>query len=92
MKKNHEEGIWTDDGFAIGIAYLLKLLDQDQDFNSLNWFPSATEFYNQELAAKQRDQQNVKISQLTKTKLQNELSEFQLLNYSLTSARIFFKD
>jgi len=92
MKKNHEEGVWTDDGFAIGIAYLLKLLDQDGDFNSLNWFQSAIEFYNQELAAKQRDQQNVKISQLTKTKLQNELREFQLLCYSLTSARIFFND
>lgn len=46
-KKNHEEGIWTDDGFAIGIAYLLKLLDQNHDFDSLNWFQSAVEFYNQ---------------------------------------------
>eukprot|EP01126_Amoeba_proteus_P057916 TRINITY_DN7419_c0_g1_i7.p1 TRINITY_DN7419_c0_g1~~TRINITY_DN7419_c0_g1_i7.p1 ORF type:complete len:206 (-),score=44.42 TRINITY_DN7419_c0_g1_i7:112-729(-) len=91
-KKHHEEGIWTDDGFAIGIAYVLKLLDQNDDFNSLNWFRSAVDFYQTELEAKQRDQQNVKISQLTKAKLQNELQQFQLLRFSLTSARIFFND
>jgi len=89
-KKGREEGTFTEDGFPLGVAYILKLLDQNKDFDSLNWWKSVTEFYQQELQAKTRDKENVKISQLTKNKLAGDLREFELLKFSFFSARVLF--
>lgn len=38
FKKNNKDAFISDDGFALGIAYLLKILNQIESFDSLNWF------------------------------------------------------
>ena len=47
-KKNKIGAGFTDDGFVMGIAYILKLLDQYNEFDSLHWFQSVNEKYNKE--------------------------------------------
>jgi WASH complex subunit 7 len=36
-------GVFTEDGFALGIAYILAVLRQEPRFKSLHWFDSVNE-------------------------------------------------
>ncbi|EDM17083.1 similar to CG13957-PA (predicted), isoform CRA_b [Rattus norvegicus] len=99
-KKNKIGAAFTDDGFAMGVAYTLKLLDQYQEFDSLHWFQSVREKYIKEIRAVAKQQsvqstsQDEKLLQtmnLTQKRLEVYLQEFELLYFSLSSARIFFR-
>ncbi|CAG9785470.1 unnamed protein product [Diatraea saccharalis] len=95
-KKNKVGAAFTDDGFAMGIAYILKLLDQDCDFESLHWFDSVWKHIQNErkLLEEQKLKGSVQLQQtlaLTEKKLKIIEEEYKLLYYSLTSARIFFR-
>eukprot|EP01094_Clydonella_sp_ATCC50884_P012957 TRINITY_DN2324_c0_g1_i2.p1 TRINITY_DN2324_c0_g1~~TRINITY_DN2324_c0_g1_i2.p1 ORF type:complete len:1145 (+),score=548.34 TRINITY_DN2324_c0_g1_i2:58-3435(+) len=95
------EGVFSDDGFAIGLAYILKLLDQNTNFDSLHWFEAVTNRYAEE-EEKLRDKlgnakKGVKVEEtqtalLTMKKLAAYRQEFELLRFSFSGARIFFKD
>ncbi|RHY06900.1 hypothetical protein DYB36_008100 [Aphanomyces astaci] len=118
MYKNtrRRESYFTDDGFAIGIAYLLAILNQGQAFDSLHWFEEVERKFDADEAAfivKQgerdarkhamgdkketaadliEDEEEVHTLQLTAKRIELHRHEFDLLNWSLNGARIFFKD
>ena len=98
-RKNKVGAAFTDDGFAMGVAYILKLLNQFNDFDSLHWFSSVADKIKTEINEANRQSvananSDVKLAQttsLTIKRLENLQKEFDLLNYSLTSSRILFK-
>ncbi|XP_041059183.1 WASH complex subunit 4 isoform X2 [Carcharodon carcharias] len=99
-KKNKVGAAFTDDGFAMGVAYILKLLDQYQEFDSLHWFQSVREKYmkeknavvkQQNVQSTNQDEKLMQTMNLTQKRLDIYLQEFELLYFSLSSARIFFR-
>uniref|UniRef100_A0A672LUB6 WASH complex subunit 4 n=1 Tax=Sinocyclocheilus grahami TaxID=75366 RepID=A0A672LUB6_SINGR len=100
LNKKNKVGAAFTDGFAMGVAYILKLLDQYQEFDSLHWFQAVREKYVKEMNAVVKEQnvqstsQDEKLMQtmnLTQKRLDVYLQEFELLYFSLRSARIFFR-
>ncbi|KAJ0069384.1 hypothetical protein NL108_004201, partial [Boleophthalmus pectinirostris] len=55
-KKNKTGAAFTDDGFAMGVAYILKLLDQYLEFDSLHWFQAVRDKYRKEMSAVVKEQ------------------------------------
>lgn len=100
-RKNKIGAAFTDDGFAMGVAYILKLLNLYQDFDSLHWFQSVHEKYSKDrievhkqktsASGKEGDRKLLETMNLTSRRLEVYQQEFDLLNYSLSSARIFFR-
>eukprot|EP01129_Flabellula_baltica_P015634 TRINITY_DN8032_c0_g1_i1.p1 TRINITY_DN8032_c0_g1~~TRINITY_DN8032_c0_g1_i1.p1 ORF type:complete len:1108 (-),score=219.26 TRINITY_DN8032_c0_g1_i1:5-3328(-) len=91
-KRGKEEGTFTDDGFSIGLAFLLAVLEQNTPFNSLHWFRSANQYYKREMEnlSSKKKEKRVKTAHYRQDKLVKSQKEFKLLKYSLESARIFF--
>lgn len=104
-KKDKQEAVLFDDGFTIGLAYILKLLNQYSEFNSLHWFENVTERFEAEkkkinLMRNEinanvggRKDENEKLQQtlaLTEKRITTHQMEYNLLYYNLCSAKIFF--
>lgn len=81
------------------MAYILKLVEQGTEMNSLHWFQSVRMKYNLETVALQKqqadankdDQKLQETLTLTEKRIQRYQQEFDLLYYNLNSARIFFQ-
>ena len=62
-KKNiTRDGYFTDDGFAVGLAFVLSVLDEAKPYESLNWFKSVQSKY----AGEEEDLQEKKNAHLVK--------------------------
>lgn len=107
-KKSKQLGTcFTDDGFAMGLAYVLRVLDQNTEFNSLHWFKVVRQKFSAELEqlTKAHEENTGNSNASTSNydaKLQQTLAlsekritviqhEFDLLYCSLNSAKIFFQ-
>lgn len=95
-KKNKTGAAFTDDGFAMGVAYINALLDQSSEIDGLQWFKTVNEQITMEKIAAQRkddfgDEKLQQTRALTLKRLAERNAEFQLLFYSLSGARVFFK-
>ena len=94
-KKKADDMYFTDDGFAVGLAYILRVLEQESNFDSLNWFESIEATLNEEeerLANTAQSDEVQKVQQISMRKVQVYRLEFDLLKYSLSGARIFFSE
>ncbi|XP_045597195.1 WASH complex subunit 4 [Procambarus clarkii] len=98
-KKNKTGAAFTDDGFAMGLAYMLKVLNQNSAFDSLHWWSGVRRQFikEREKVEQQRQSGNGvddKLQQtlaLTLSRLQQYQQEFELLYLSVSSARVFFR-
>lgn len=118
------DAYYTDDGFAVGVAYILAILKQDAKFDSLHWFQCMRQKLeadshaleqkkaereklrsekhksqrsglfsrsNKEEAPTEEDEEAVHTMQLSERRLQATRRENELLYFSLSGSRIFFK-
>jgi WASH complex subunit 7 len=101
-KKNREGGVFTDDGFPMGLIYILKMLDQITDFNSLNWYTSIrTKIKGEQerianektkITSTSKDEKLLQTLLLSEKRLNTFQIEFELLFYNISSAKIFFQN
>lgn len=102
FKKNNKDAFISDDGFALGIAYLLKILEQIETFNSLNWFQHMNEKFDRDTktlnqriqrlgqaASNDADQTE---DQMSFNRLSGLSKEFEMLNFCFNASQILFKE
>uniref|UniRef100_A0A7I4Y9C4 WASH-7_N domain-containing protein n=1 Tax=Haemonchus contortus TaxID=6289 RepID=A0A7I4Y9C4_HAECO len=89
----HKEITFTDDGFIMGLAYILTVLNLWPQFTSLNWFRSITKKCAADHEALTEEMKTSKDSRgvhLKATRLQAYEREFKLLSFTFQSARVYF--
>ncbi|XP_035742085.1 WASH complex subunit 4-like [Vespa mandarinia] len=91
FKRNQTGGAFTDDGFAMGVAYINALLDQSAELDALHWFETVENHINAENKDDHGDEKLQQTRALTLKRLGERSAEFRLLYYSLSGARVFFK-
>ena len=95
MKKNksEESAYFSDDGFMIGVCYLLKIFSCDKKFDSLNWFPSVINYYKKKQSQKQKkDKNSYGVNTLNERQINSYKEQFEIQYYTYTSATILFTE
>lgn len=87
--KNMTKVYFCDDGFAVGIAYILKILRQNDRFSGINWFKSVIEKHSLDKPTKL---QAASADRMRKVVSEAYLKEFEWLFYSFVAAQRYFKD
>jgi len=85
------QGVLSDDGFILGVCYILTLLDQKDRFVSLHWFESVSEHYRAEMEKAQAPSADVSNS-LSLKNMQRHKEEWSIMYYTLWSTMVFFNN
>lgn len=94
--KQNKNSSFSDDGFPMGLAYILRLLDQDSLFDSLHWFDSLKKQAQierteaQASTSKKIALDRQKTVKLLLQMIDRKISEYTLLETTVHSARILF--
>eukprot|EP01116_Phalansterium_solitarium_P022075 TRINITY_DN715_c0_g3_i1.p1 TRINITY_DN715_c0_g3~~TRINITY_DN715_c0_g3_i1.p1 ORF type:complete len:180 (-),score=57.45 TRINITY_DN715_c0_g3_i1:253-750(-) len=101
LSKRKPGSFFCDDGFALGVAYCLKLLGQNHQFDSLHWFDEVfatlaeeQKKAQQQLAAAGKSATKAEDTQaalLLQSKLAATRSEYDALRFAFDSSRLFFR-
>lgn len=96
------EAYFTDDGFAIGVAYILAIMKQGAAFESLHWFDCVKHKYAADkrsfdmqlssIPRKKGSEEQIEELRFKQKRSDANIREFSSLYYSLSGAQIFFKD
>ena len=86
---NEKISNFSDDGFMMGVCYLLKIFNTEEKFESLNWFPSVIAEYKKECAQvkSSKDIKDMSIRQIT-----YYLEQIELQYFTYTSASFLFTE
>ncbi|KAL0244636.1 hypothetical protein GEMRC1_008718 [Eukaryota sp. GEM-RC1] len=78
-------GLFVNDGFALGLVYVLIVLDQHELFASLHFFQSVITHLNTEL--KNKGDSAVALKQ----SLEDRLKQFSVVDLAMNAAKMFFR-
>jgi len=97
-KKNIKDAYFCDDGFVLGLAFLLKVFNQDSKFDSLHWFQSVMDKFEKDARftksskGKQHYGKDDELMQqnMSLRKIDTYRTEFEILYFTFNSAVILF--
>ena len=94
LKKNKSEEMayFSDDGFMMGVCYLLKLFSADKKFESLSWFPSVISYYNSQKQQRKNEKGSHGVDTLNERQITSYKEQFELQYFTYTSAAILFNE
>ena len=94
LKKNKSEEMayFSDDGFMMGVCYLLKLFSADKKFESLSWFPSVISYYNAQKIQRKNEKGSHGVDTLNERQITSYKEQFELQYFTYTSAAILFNE